>query len=94
MIVHLAVELDLELELVGVLGERRRNSGRLFAPLLAEQKLGKDEVDRRLGVVAHSREGVQVVLGGHPLTEPASLRWSTRKAMTISSGPQTPACSR
>ena len=63
VVVHRPVQLDLELQLAGVLGEAAKEllQRRLLAPLLAEQVLGEDQVDGRFGVVPDRGEGVEVM---------------------------------
>jgi hypothetical protein len=69
------VQLELELQRGGVLGEAAQVVLRRerFAPLLAEQILGEDQVDGQLGVVPHGREGVEIGLCRYPLAQPKPL---------------------
>ena len=93
---HRAVQLDLELQLAGILGEPAHEflEQRPLAPLLAEQELGEDQVDDGRSMFFDGWERFEVILGGHPLTQPACSAWSTLKALTICSGSRMPACSR
>ena len=70
------VQLELELQLLGILGEPQEvlRQRRPLAHLFTEQILGEDQVEGLFPVVPKGRNGVQVGLDPDPLPQPEPLR--------------------
>ena len=69
------MQLELERQRAGILREaaqifRQRGS---LAKLLAEQVLGKDQLDGMFRLIPHCRERVEIGLGRDPPAQPAPL---------------------
>ena len=94
--VHRLVQLDLELQLAGMLREAALEflQRRPLAPLLAEQVLGEDQVDGAFRIVA-ARSGRRPDRPRPAPTGPAGTAPPGRPArpLTICSGSRMPACS-